>query len=171
MKLDLLSLFYRGENWGSEKLSNLPKFLMDRKQCCKCLPNSKSCAFYISSCSSTKIFCLFSTHSVTEQMQELLRSYLQSNGSVESVPAGDSWQNWYVLVAGILFPIRSCLLQLTPQASFQIILLLHALKLKPTVIRGWLSPPKDCLYEKICEVSWKYIPNCFILCKPVATQS
>lgn len=45
MKLDLLSLFYQWENWGSGKLSNLPKILMARKTCITCLTNSKSCVF------------------------------------------------------------------------------------------------------------------------------
>ena len=44
----------------------------------------------------TKIFCLFSTHSVTEQTHRFFRSCLQSKWIMEFVPKGGNRENWYL---------------------------------------------------------------------------
>lgn len=75
-------------------------------------------------------------------MQELFRSCFKSKWVSGIFPQKDNWQNRCICLLVSSFPIRPCLLRLTPQASFQIILLLCAHKLKPTIIKGWLSPPR-----------------------------
>lgn len=132
-------------NWGTEKLSNLPKSLGLGNHVLNThlIPNS---VLFIYLHVLVPKYFVCSTCSVIEQMQELFRSWFQSKWVSAISPQGDNWQNWYKWLLVSSFPIRSCLLRLTPQASFQIILLLCAHKLEPTIIKGWLSPPEQSIW-------------------------